>query len=315
MEIQRVAITGSSGYLGRMLVDQCLNRNAKVLGIDIAPSDNSTIGDFRELLLDVRSPDLQRELNNFQPDTVIHGAFIFQPMRNEKEMRDINVGGFKNLLEAMATVQPKRFHVVSSATAYGAGKNHALPRDENSPMHRSTFQYAADKFDIERLRKTFEQQHPEITVSCSRPCLIGGPKIDNYFSRFLFGMPVMILPGGSDTPLQFVHEKDVTDAIMKIVEASARGAFNIGPGDSSSLSMIASKSGRRAIKLPFWFCHAVHWLAWNCHVPIHESPPTLLEFARYPWLVDSARLTEELGFQFQYSSDQTLDIMIDHLQR
>lgn len=235
-------------------------------------------------------------------------------MRNEIEMRDINVGGTKNLLDAVAAVQPKRLHVVSSATAYGAHERREIALDETVPMQRSAFQYAADKFEIEALLRTFEQQHPDMAVSSSRPCLIGGPKVDNYLSRFLFGMPIMVLPGGNDTPLQFVHEEDVTNAVLKIVEASARGAFNIGPCDSSSLSAIAEKSGRRAIKLPYSFCYAVHWLAWNCRFPIHESPPTLLEFARYPWLIDSSRLIDELGFQFQYSSDQTLDIMIDHLR-
>ena len=124
----------------------------------------------------------------------------------------------------------------------------------------------------------------------------------------------MVLPGGSDTALQFVHEEDVAKAIFEISTSRFSGAFNVGPADSSKLSVIASKSGRRSIGLPNWLCYGVHALAWYSRFPIHESPPSLLEFARDPWVVDSSRLRNEIGFQFQYSSDQTLDIMLDHLR-
>ena len=229
-------------------------------------------------------------------------------------MHEENVGAFENIARITAKICPRHLHLVSSATVYGTAADRNTILDEDSPFETSQFQYATDKQEIENRLAIFASEHPEISVSWSRPCLIGGPNIDNYMSRFLFGLPIMALPGGNDTPLQFVHEDDVAKAIVKIIESDQSGPFNIGPDDASPLSFIATRSGRRFFRVPYWLCYGLHALAWHTRFPIHESPPALLEFARYPWVVNSNRLVEEIGFQFQYSSDQTLDIMIEKLR-
>ena len=306
---RRVAITGSSGYLGRMLVNSFLSRQDSVFGIDIAPAVVES-PNFTSVCADVSDSRAEAELAKFEPDCIIHAAFVFQPLRNNQQMQEQNVGAFENIARITSKLCPKQFHLVSSATVYGTAADRDMKLQEETPFEISQFQYAADKQEIENRLAAFVDTNPEINVSWSRPSLIGGPNIDNYMSRFLFGLPIMALPGGNDTPLQFVHEEDVTQAIVRIIETDRSGPFNIGPDDSSPLSSIAIKSGRRFLKLPFWLCYSLHALAWHARFPIHESPPALLEFARHPWVVDSNRLVDEIGFQFQYSSEQTLDIMI-----
>ena len=308
----RVAITGSSGYLGSKLVEQALENGCSVFGIDIQPAIVQEPS-LTSICADVSDESIAGHLVDFNPDVVIHAAFVFQPLRNQRLMRSRNIGGFETIAQAVSQVRPDKFHVVSSATVYGAHANTGASLKENSPFRPTRFQYAADKQAIEERLERFAVANPKIKVSWSRPSLVGGPNIDNYMSRFLFGMPMMVLPDGNDTPLQFVHENDAVDAIMKIIESGRTGPFNIGPSDASPLSLIAEKSDRRSLSLPYWLCYSVHALAWYCRLPIHESPPSLLEYARHRWVVDSARLTQELGFQFQHSSDQTLDIMIDQL--
>lgn len=311
---KRIAITGSSGYLGSRMVQKFLDEDFSVLGVDTKPP-TIEVNRFNSILADVSSELCLGSLKDFKPDIVMHTAFVFQPLRNRRLMHLHNIGSFERLSKVVAQISPSHFHVVSSATVYGAAEHatHRLPEDTS--FHRSQFQYAMDKQEIERGLADFAKANPQIATSWSRPCLIGGPSIDNYMSRFLFGMPFLALPDGNDTPLQFVHEDDVVSAILKIVESGQTGPFNIGPADSTPLSVIAQKTDRKSFRLPYWLCYGVHALAWHLRLPRHESPPTLLEFARHPWMVDSSRLVEELGFQFQYSSDQTLDIMIEQLRR
>ena len=66
-------------------------------------------------------------------DSVIHAAFVFQPMRDLKKMSDINLGGTENILRAVEQAAPARFLLVSSATAYGAWPDNPVPIPEDWP--------------------------------------------------------------------------------------------------------------------------------------------------------------------------------------
>jgi UDP-glucose 4-epimerase len=305
--MKRLAITGSSGYLGSVLVEHFRQRHAgtKILGLDVRQPEPPGPDVF--VRMDVRNPELGAAIHEFRPDTVIHAAFAFTPMRDERQMREINVGGSRNLLRVVGEHRPERLLVVSSATAYGAWPDNPVPMDETWPLRaRPEFRYAADKTEVEELVSAFAAEHPDMAISWVRPCVIGGPHMDNYLKRFIFGMPFTVLVDGYDTPMQFVHEEDVADAIDTILTTGARGAFNVAPPDWIGISELARETGRRVLKLPFWLTYAVHWLAWAIHFVNHESPAGFLYFVRYPWVIAPARLQTELGYQFRFSSLDTL---------
>ena len=60
----------------------------------------------------------------------------------------------------------------------------------------------------------FARQHPHIAVSYVRPCIVGGPHMDNYLRRLLFQMPIIVLLDGVDSAIQLVHEDDASAAIV-----------------------------------------------------------------------------------------------------
>jgi len=311
--MKRIAITGSSGYLGGRLVECFRNQaeDVRILGLDLRAPRESCLDEFVEL--DIRSPELADALGQFQPDTIVHGAFVVQPMRDEREMHAINVEGSRNLLKAAAAVGPERLMLVSSATAYGAWPDNPVPMEESQPLRsRKEFPYAADKTEVEKIVAEFSRQHAKLAVSWVRVAIIGGPKMDNYLRRIFFGMPFLILIDGHDTPVQLVHEQDVVAAIHAILSADARGAFNVGPPDWVCISDVARETERRAFKLPFWLVRFVHGLAWTLRLPTLESPPGILHFVRYPWVVAPTRLQQELNYQFQYSCRETLLDIIHH---
>jgi len=305
--MKRLAITGSSGYLGSALVEHFrqTHPDVTILGLDIREPGPIVPNEFVQA--DIRSPSLGDAIRSFQPDTVLHAAFAFAPMRNERLMREINVDGSINLLQAVAGVRPARLLFVSSATAYGAWPDNPLPMPETWPLRaRQQFRYAADKTEVESLVAAFAEDHPDIAVSWVRPSVIGGPNMANYLQRFIFGMPFLAKLDGYDAPLQLVHESDVVQAIDAILAADARGAFNIAPPDWITISDIARETGRRVFRVPFWLAYAAHWLAWWTRFPLHESPAGFLYFVRYPWVVTPARLQTELGYEFRFSTLEVL---------
>jgi UDP-glucose 4-epimerase len=309
--MKRLAITGSSGYLGGKLVEYFRGQGVTVLGIDVQQPGDSVPDEFLEA--DVRDTSWSGALASFEPDTVIHSAFVFQPIRDLKRMRQINVGGTQNVLEMVRQVAPARFMLVSSATAFGAWPDNPVPLAEDWPLRpRHEFQYAADKTEVELLIAAFAKQHTEICVSWVRPSIVGGPRMDNYLERFIFGMPFLARLDGFDTPLQFVHEDDVVLAIDSILAADGRGAYNLGPPDWTCVSEVARETNRRALWIPFWLARFSAWLAWSVRLWIHETPAGFLYFARYPWVVAPQRLADEIGYQFRYTSTETLREIIRH---
>lgn len=309
--MNRLAITGSSGYLGTRLIEffRGSRNDLHILGLDIRVPRRQAAYDFERV--DILSEEVETALRRFRPDTIIHGAFAFQPLRDERRMRAINVEGTTNLLRAAAAVQPARLLVISSATAYGAWPDNPVPMDETCGLRaRHDFRYAADKTEVEHVVQAFAEQHPEIAVSWVRPALIGGPYMDNYVSRFIFGTPFVALLDGVDTPIQFVHEDDVTRAVWEILIHDGRGPYNVAPPDWLRITDIARATHRRVFRIPLWLARAAHGLAWTIRWRGQESPPGFLYFIRYPWVITPARLQHELGFQFRYSSRETLSQIV-----
>src|SRR5260221_13276872 len=94
--MQRIAVTGSWGYFGRRLIRHIRSVDPKVeiLGLDVTPPREKVLHEFADV--DVRSPKVQNVLEAFQPDTVVHLAFVVNPIHDEARMHDINLNGSRN---------------------------------------------------------------------------------------------------------------------------------------------------------------------------------------------------------------------------
>lgn len=309
--MQRIAITGSSGYYGTRLIEHIRQQTPQVqiLGCDVAAPRTVRPDVFHQM--DVRDRRLVRALEEFRPDTVVHLAFIVNPIHNERRMTAINVAGSENVFDAVTRLRPQRFLAASSATAYGPFPDNPLPLDESGQIRaRPDFRYALDKTELEARLVRLAEQLADTAVSWTRPAIIYGPGVSNYLSQFLLRLPIVVLMDGADSPLQFVHEDDVAAATYRILRANGRGPFNIGPPDWVRLSEIAADSGRPIIKLPFWMIRIVTTCWWTLRLPAFPFPPGLLYYLRHPWVVAPHRLEREIGYRFRYSSRDTLREML-----
>lgn len=309
--MQRIAITGSSGYFGQKLVAALKADlpNVEILGLDV--NEAKTVKPDRFVKQDIRDANLVDQLKAFAPDTVIHLAFIVNPMHDEALMHSINIDGTKNLLDAVLAVKPKQLLVASSVTAYGAHFDNPVPMDESWPVRpRKEFLYAADKTEMDEMVRRFSEAHPDIATAWVRPAIIYGPGVENYLSRMVVGAPVQMLIDGYDMPMQFVHEDDVVGGTMAILKAGAKGPFNLTPTDWLTLSEVGKELGKKTQKMPFAIAYALSWVMWNLKVKTAEAPPGILYFFKYPWVATPKRLTQELGYTFKYNTRETLQEMI-----
>jgi UDP-glucose 4-epimerase len=308
---ERIVITGSSGYCGRAIVAAVRKQwpNCEILGIDVvAPNDNPP-DVFSSC--DISSTEVDREFERFRPDSVIHLAFVVNPIRDRRRMRQINIDGTRRILSASAACGVSRIVIGSSATSYGAMADNPIPLTESMPVRAGAeYQYAAEKCEVEKLVEEFRAANPQITTATTRPCMIYGPGLSNYLTKFILNGPVIVLPDGNNTPMQFVHLDDVAEATCRILASGVSGPFNIAPPDWFTLRDLASMSGRICIPAPLKGCLAFTFCWWALRLPLYHFPPGLWYFIRYPWVVSPDRLCSELGFQFRRSSGDVIRMLL-----
>ncbi len=315
---QKIFITGISGYLGELLVMKLLQCDwvAKIEGIDRVNLNKELLDKNAEKLgfknMSVNDSKLAEYVSACEPDILVHLAFIVDPIHDEDLFRKVNVEGTQNVLNACANVN--QVMVASSGTAYGAYADNPIPLTYKDPIRKHpSFEYAANKTTIEELTNAFCHQYPDKIVSIVRPTVVYGPNVDNYLSGML---QEIIIPSikGYNPPLQFVHQEDVTNALELILRSKGSGTYNITPNDTITIQNVIERSGKKTVSIPFGLAKFLIGIAWGLKLKFQKYPAGFLDFIMFPWVMTNERLVKELEFKFKYSSKDTLDLMIEHLQ-
>ncbi len=309
-----IAITGAGGYVGRGLVEHLdkQDRFTRILGTDVnRPAVSST--KFSFLQKDIRDHSLIEFWRDQEVDTMVHLAFVVDPIHDEKEMYDINVNGSLNILRICEELEIGHIIVASSGTAYGAWPDNPVPLKEDDPIRifPRTFSYPHHKGINEEHFADFMKRHPDVIFNIVRPTVVYGPNTDNYLSRYFKNLPFMPLVDGNDPYVQVVHEEDVSQLFTLMIEKKIPGAFNVAGDGMMRISEVAKMIGKRSLSVPRGLCHAVAWLLWQLRLGLVEAPPGVLDFTAYPWVLDTTRAKELLGWKPKHDTEQTLRIMFE----
>lgn len=314
MNMRTIAITGGGGYIARQLILYLENEHwcERILGIDInEPGIHTNKLIFRNQ--DIRDRSLVDIWKDQAIDTVVHLAFIVNPIHDEKKMYDVNVNGTLNILNVCEALNINHIIAASSGTAYSAWPDNPQVLKEDDPIRifPPKFSYAHHKGLIEQHCANFMQKHPEIVFNIVRPCVVYGPNTDNYLSRYLKNLPVLFLADGRDPGLQFVHEDDVAELFSLLIEKKTPGAFNVAGDGVVKISEIGAMVRKRTLKIPAKFYSALIWLLWHLHVKKVEAPAGIIDYTSYPWVLDTTRAKTILGWKPQYTSRDALRIMLE----
>lgn len=313
----KIGITGVSGYIGTALVSFLEQQQwcEQVYGTDFVDPP------FSEKLIfhksDIRDPNLIDFWQDKGIDVMVHLAFIVDHIFDQQKMYDINVGGTLNILRICEALKIGHIIMASSATAYGAWPDNPVPLTEEDSIRvfPDSFPYAHHKGLNEGYFKHFMVTHPEVVFNIVRPCVVYGPHTENYLSRILTKMPFVALVDGLDPQMQFVHEDDVASFFALLTQKRINGAFNLAGDGTLRLSEIAKIIGKPTVKVPSGLLKMFFKTMWKLHIYV-EAPQGLVDFMAYPWVVDTTRAKELLGWQPKYSSEETLRSMLaSHMAR
>ncbi len=302
-----IFITGVSGYIGRSILTVIKEEKKKfnVRGIDVAELPSEFMDSISFEKLDVRSPDVERAMKG--ADIVIHLAFVLNPPKDREVARSINLDGTRNVLSAAKKNKVKKVIVLTSASAYGAHPDNPLFMKEDHPLRGDLnygFWYSEDKAVQDRITQTFAKENPEISVFIVRPVIVFGENVNNFIAQGFFNPPAVSILA-KNIPFQFIHEIDVARAIVLMAESDLQGPFNLSGDGVVTLKRAAEIMNKPSLKVPYPLQVPMVNLMKRLGILDKNLPNAVLDFFRYPWVLDTTRAREELNFSAHLSSEGT----------
>jgi UDP-glucose 4-epimerase len=302
---RRILIAGIGSHWGTELALRLERHPAveEVIGIDVAPP-RADLERTEFIEADIRSPMLGRLIPATRADTLVHtGVLLYpEPGKPARALHDINVIGSLQLLaacERSPTIE--RVVIRGSAAIYGcepAGPSFFSEEMARILPLRTRFQ--RDIGELEGYFENFGRRHSRITCCMLRYQPEIGPGLRSPLARYL-SLPAVPTQLGFDPRLQLIHADDATGALLKATIDPIRGAVNVAPSGSISLSRILRLAGRGQIPLPHpLFGPAMARLGNRLGAgTLYGDAVRLLRYGRG---VTNARLREELGFEPRFDA-------------
>ena len=275
----------------------------QVIGLDTTPP-LAQLERTEFLEADIRNPLLARLLPSTGADTLVHTGILWypEPGKPQRALHDINVIGTLQLLAACErTASLERVVLRGSAAIYGCeptGPSFFTESMANDFPLRTRFQ--RDIGELEGYFANFARRHSRLTCCMLRYQPEIGPGLDAPIAHYL-SLPVVPTQLGFDPRLQLVHAEDATGALHAATMNPIRGAVNVAPSGSISLSRALRLIERPQMPIPHpLFGPAMARLGDRLGAgSLYGDAVRLLRYGRG---VDNARLRTELGYEPRFDA-------------
>lgn len=318
-----ILITGAAGYIGALLMKRFAARQdvERILAIDRAPIPDALRSEPKLVYLQTNTADdWEDKVRAYHPDIVIHAAWQIRELYGAQDLQHAwNIGGSDKVFAyALAEPTVKRLVHFSTIASYGAfpGNPPQHRFTEKEPLRASDYSYAEEKrIAEEHLREAYANRlNKHVTVAVLRPASITGSgarvKSGVGLQSALAGKLLPFVPITPTWLRQFVHEEDVVNITERVAFVEAPGAYEIfnlcPPGPVVHGADMAQAVGKRALVFPNWLVRLAFFLAWHLSRGRVPTARGVWRAYSYPIAVDGSKVTRFLGYDYQYSSRDTL---------
>lgn len=310
-----VLVTGSSGYLGQLLVEElCRLGRWPVIAADIRqPSDVPTGATF--VRHDVRDEGIATLMRQHDVGCVVHLASIVTPPKGSTREFEysVDVGGTQRVLEGCVEAGVRRVVVTSSGAAYGYHADSPAWITEEAPLRgNDSFGYSAHKRLVEEMLARFRVAQPQLEQVIFRVGTILGERVRNQITA-LFERPRILLIKGSDSPFVFIHDRDVVGCLVQAVDSKVTGAFNVAGDGALPMREIANLLAKPTITLAPGVLRAA--LALLKPLGVVPYGPEQVDFLRYRPVLLNTRLKEVFGYTPKLTSREAFLLWRDSRPR
>jgi nucleoside-diphosphate-sugar epimerase len=327
----QVAVTGPTGTFGFGLIPllQESPRVSRIIGIARRPFDPAVHGwskmTYRQG--DVRDPEALREAFG-DCDVVVHLAFMITGNANAKTIRAINVDGTLNVFRAAREAGAERFVYASSVAAYGFHSDNPVGMTEEWPVRPAAHLfYAREKAEIEQLLGEESDRAPKPALYLVRPPIVLGPNavgakgtlpapvagVGRRLLDALTHLPVPVPIFAPAVPVQFIHEHDVGQALLRCVLGDGPpGAYNIAADDVLTGADVVRELGLAPVPVPSRLVYGTARAAAALPRPPFTPPAAeWVEAFSHPAIMDTTKAKQELGWKPEYTAIEALRATLD----
>jgi len=304
-----VAITGASGYLGKLLISALtMDRKVeRVIAMDILPPSKPHQSKKVEFIqIDVCKDDITKVIK--EADVLVHMAFILWRYPDSKQLDKVNVRASCNVFDAAVKAHVKKLIFTSSTVAYGIHADNPIPLTEEHPLRpNAELYYSMHKAACEKKLHEIQVKNPQMLITILRPCAIAGPnappgQFDAYISD-----PAIVVQG-YDPPAQLVHEDDVIEALKLAIHKDLPGVFNVTGDGTQSLRQATESRDGRVVALPLFIIKPLLWLLWRTGKTL--AAPEWILMSLHPFIASNNKL-RGAGWKPKHTTSAIYNIIVD----
>lgn len=334
MKKNTLFITGCSGYIGAMLVDQFSEREdvEKIIGIDLLEPEELIKGNPKFVFIKANLGDdsWQESVKKYEPNIVIHSAWQIREMYgNRKEQYKRNIIASKNVFNfAFENSFVERLIHFSTVASYGAFPENEIDEvfTEENELRKTDYSYAEEKRKVEeflcekvkeiapggRAPKTFIIRPASITGPRGRfmrvkfglqSALSGQLKDDKSIWHKFISLLLSVMPITKKWCRQFIHEDDINDITEMLSFENIDSDFEIfnacPPGEVVRGEDMAKAVNKKTITLHPRIFQVGFFLA--RHLSLGKVPTSRggWKTYSYPIVVDGSKITKTCEYHYK----------------
>jgi UDP-glucose 4-epimerase len=300
----KVLITGATGGFGKLLVKRLEDDPGveHIIGLSNEDLDegyeeeinaDEKFGLFKG---DIRKKRVEEVFQKHKDiDVLVHLAYDNDPDHEGREVEETNVFGTLRMIQLARKHNVKKFIYKSPTAVYGARSDNPYRLKEDAPL-RADRNFVSIRNKIESDMTCQMNMHPGMLpqVVILRFCGILGDSIRSPLNT-LFGGKVVPLVAGFDPMFQVIHQDDVTEALARaVLTPGAHGIYNVAGVRTEPLSEVLARMGKTTIPVPEFLLNTFYKTYFLLNS--QHSFPFDLNYIKHPFVVDTTRAREELGF-------------------
>jgi UDP-glucose 4-epimerase len=311
-----ILITGAAGYLGSNLLKrliEIIDHSEETWGIVATDIKDITVKHpaIRFIQMDIRSPDVNQIIQDYNIETIVHLASIVTPGKksNREFEYSVDVLGTENILKACVANNVQRIVTTSSGAAYGYhADNPPWIKEEHPIRGNEEFAYSHHKRLVEELMSTYRAEYPHLQQVIFRIGTILGENTNNQITN-LFEKRRLLGIHGSDSPFVFIWDQDVVECLLKGITGKDVGIFNVAGDGSLTIDEIAAILNKQVIRIPAWLLTCGLFLFKR--LALTQYGEEQVNFLRYRPVLDNQKLKTEFGYTPKYSSKEVFRLFLE----
>lgn len=326
--MDRILITGASGFIGSFIVEEALRKGFDVWAAVRESSSKAFLNDNRIhfITLSLNDPEkLLQQLTGHEFDYVVHAAGVTKCLDKELFFK-VNCQGTQNLVTALMQTSRhlKRFVYLSSLSIFGPvheQQPYQEITDKDTPQPNTA--YGRSKLAAEQWLDSLAASGHHFPYVVLRPTGVYGPRERDYFMMAKsISQHVDFSVGYQRQDITFVYVTDVVQAIMLALDHGITGAkYFLSDGEvyqsrafSDYLSHELGDKWLLRIKAPLWVLRAVtfcgeYWGRLTHHITALNNDKYHILKQRN-WRCDIRPTMEELGYSPQVKLEEGVHLSV-----